>query len=133
MDGPSIDDDSCLSMDEIENPSPPPSMSTLILRFKTVTGMTINIEGISPTETVFDVKKRLERVPNIRVPPIQQRLVFMGRELQDESFIADLPLPTGSVVHLVLRANAPIHVSGSGQVPMSMQHNMTYLQSSRHP
>lgn len=55
---------------------------------------------IEETDTVKRIKERVEEQQGI--PPIQQRLIFHGKQMADEKTAQDLKLVAGSVLHLVL-------------------------------
>ena len=61
----------------------------------------IKIEiDIEETDTVKRIKERVEEQQGI--PPIQQRLIFHGKQMADDKTAVELKLVAGSVLHLVL-------------------------------
>ena len=67
---------------------------------KTMTGKTITI-SISPEDKIFVLKFFIQLREG--VPPDQQRLVFDGRQLEDNRSLADFNIQKESTIHWVLR------------------------------
>jgi ubiquitin C len=67
---------------------------------KTLTGKTITIE-VDPNDTILSVKTKIEEKEGI--PPIRQRLLFVGKQLEDENTIEFYGIQRESTLHLVLR------------------------------
>uniref|UniRef100_A0A8C5HEF2 Ubiquitin-like protein NEDD8 n=1 Tax=Gouania willdenowi TaxID=441366 RepID=A0A8C5HEF2_GOUWI len=65
----------------------------------TLTGKEIEID-IEPTDKVERIKERVEEKEGI--PPQQQRLIYSGKQMNDEKTAADYKIQGGSVLHLVL-------------------------------
>jgi len=67
-----------------------------------ITGKTFKIEGASiSSNTVLEFKNRI--VDREGIPPDQQRLVFAGKELEDDHTLGHYGIYSGAVLHLVLR------------------------------
>ncbi|XP_024530827.1 NEDD8 [Selaginella moellendorffii] len=70
-----------------------------MIKVKTLTGKEIEID-IEPNDTIERIKERVEEKEGI--PPVQQRLIFAGKQMNDDKTARDYNIEGGSVLHLVL-------------------------------
>jgi len=69
------------------------------IKVKTLTGKEIEMD-IELTDTIQRIKERVEEKEGI--PPVQQRLIFAGKQMNDDKIARDYNIEGGSVLHLVL-------------------------------
>lgn len=74
-------------------------LTDMQIRVKTLTGRDIQVD-IDPTDKVICIKQMMEEKEGI--PPLQQRLIFNGSQLNDEKTLVESGIGAGAALHLVL-------------------------------
>jgi len=71
----------------------------MLIKVRTLTGKEIELD-IEPDYKVSKIKERVEEKEGI--PPVQQRLIFGGKQMNDDKTAEEYNLEGGSTLHLVL-------------------------------
>ncbi|OJJ50480.1 hypothetical protein ASPZODRAFT_11351 [Penicilliopsis zonata CBS 506.65] len=71
----------------------------MLIKVRTLTGKEIELD-IEADYKVARIKERVEEKEGI--PPVQQRLIYGGKQMADDKTAADYKLEGGATLHLVL-------------------------------
>ncbi|GLB34273.1 ubiquitin-related domain-containing protein [Lyophyllum atratum] len=71
----------------------------MLIKIKTLTGKEIELD-IDVDDKIARIKEKVEEQAG--VPPPQQRLIYLGKQMQDDKTAKELNVTAGAVLHLVL-------------------------------
>jgi ubiquitin len=97
-------------LEVVRFPLAPHSGSSIIIFVKTLIGKQLTLLT-SAVATVYDVKRQIQDLDGI--PVDQQRLIFEGKQLEDERTLGDYNVGLGDTLHLVLRLRGGMYHESS--------------------
>lgn len=71
----------------------------MLIKVKTLTGKEVSFD-IEPDNNIKDIKEKVSKLEGI--PVEQQRLIFAGKQLKDDSMLSHYKIEPGSVLHMIL-------------------------------
>ncbi|XP_014241971.1 NEDD8-like [Cimex lectularius] len=71
----------------------------MLIKVMTLTGKVLELQ-VEPSDKVIEIKTQIEEKEGI--PPEQQRLIFSGKQMNDQQTAEDYKLHGGAIVHMVL-------------------------------
>lgn len=83
---------------------------------KSLMGKAISVK-ISPLATIYEIKYALQVQEGI--PPDQQKLIFAGRQLEDDSTLSDHNIQRESTLHLLLGLRGGMYAVSSGHIDLT--------------
>eukprot|EP01080_Neovahlkampfia_damariscottae_P004452 gene4452-7827_t len=75
-------------------------MSSKQIFVKTITNQTLTLD-VTDSDKIVDLKKKIQAKQQI--PYDQQRLIFSGKELEDNKSVGDYNISKENTLHLVIR------------------------------
>lgn len=71
----------------------------MLLKIITISGNELEID-VQPSDNIERVKEQIEELEGI--PPLQQRLIYQGKQMNDSKTLANYKVKGGTTLHLVI-------------------------------
>ena len=107
-----LDERSGSTLHATSAPTSSPVTGTFQIHVKTLTGKTIPLQ-VTSWSMVLDVKRLIQDKEGI--PPCQQRLIFDGRQLEDDRLLREYKIQPKSMLFLNLRLRGGMYEESSAQ------------------
>ncbi|KAH9577300.1 Ubiquitin domain [Trypanosoma melophagium] len=78
----------------------------MLIKVKTVSNKVIEVASLNEVNTIAELKEKLEETEGI--PGKMIRLVYQGKQLEDERRIGDYPIVAGATLHMVVALRAGV-------------------------
>ena len=106
LDKKELDNKNTLAYYNIKNEMSLELMWFFQLFFKTLTGKTITLDGLNLLNTIGYIKEKIQDKEGI--PPELQRLIFNGKQMEDNKTLFDYNIQKSSTISLVMRLRGGI-------------------------
>ncbi|KAG2451132.1 hypothetical protein HYH02_004399 [Chlamydomonas schloesseri] len=90
-----------------------PAAGKIDLRVQTLSGKVLVLHALKPTDTIEHLKGCIKDTEGI--PPDQQRIIWIGRQLEDGRTLAEYNICTGATLHMALRLRGGMFHRSSGR------------------
>ena len=67
---------------------------------KTLTGRIMQLD-VEANDTIGEIKAKIQNIDGYNTPPAQQRLIFSGKQLEDDKRLSDYAIPDSATLYLV--------------------------------
>ena len=75
---------------------------------KTLTGKTIILD-VEKNDSIYNVKQKIQKIKRVNIHPYQQRLIFNGKQLEDNRTLSDFNVQKESTLDLLLRLRGGVY------------------------
>ena len=75
---------------------------------KTLSGKTIILD-VEKNDSIYNVKQKIQKIKRVNIHPYQQRLIFNGKQLEDNRTLSDFNVQKESTLNLLLRLRGGVY------------------------
>ena len=75
---------------------------------KTHSGKTIILD-VEKNDSIYNVKQKIQKIKRVNIHPYQQRLIFNGKQLEDNRTLSDFNVQKESTLDLLLRLRGGVY------------------------